>query len=280
MLGKVSAMKSGAMVAGAVPANRMAKHIAHQLESIELGTGDWVVDKWNNARWQPTMTTADHATLIERKRRGEKARIDNAVMYSGIPAVYAMANLATNANGLPMVIDDGNRKAMGFAARYCSEWAPGRKGMILSSFGNGTGKTYIMSAIGISILTRGKSFRFVTVNELLKAIQSAFNTKPEEGRTTEQIFQEYAVCDALCLDEIGGEQVKPGDAGEWARSQILSLIDDRIKNSRIIFGTTNLLPETIATRYEGRITSRLRECAAWVPLKGPDRRENVVDPFD
>jgi hypothetical protein len=150
-------------------------------------------------------------------------------------------------------------------------------------------------------MRRRFTFRFVTTSALLDLYRASYGRKPDDQNTmsSAQIDHEYSTCDVLCLDELGGETIRQGEAGAWAREQIMKLVESRINAGRTILGTTNLRQWPLSTKgadgkptgrynlsvpslafhYGEKLASRLFAATVFVGLTGPDRRQLTPDPF-
>lgn len=276
---------------------RLAAHYAMREEQMIEGRGDWV--RVNRSWvWRPHLTDEQERALQRDRARQREAKIEAYIAESGIPMRYRSANFERNSEGAAFEIDKGNEVAFDACKKLAETWQPGGRGVILASPGFGVGKTYLMSALGAALIRRGYSFRLISVARLLDLLRNSFGktfaTDPY-AVTAEQIFTEYGQCDALCLDEMGGESIKSGEAGNWAREQVLKLIDERSLNRRTTFGTTNLRRNpakdaktgrpiecnTLTEHYGGRTMSRLFEGSDYLTVKGRDRRVEpaISDPF-
>lgn len=148
-----------------------------------------------------------------------------------------------------------------------------RQGFILGSKGFGCGKTHLAVATGLELLSRGYSVCFFTVPAFLQALRDEFAGSAERGAARRQAVK----ADLLIFDDLGLGRIAKGDAGDWAREQITTLLDERVNFGRPLLGTSNLTLSGIAQWIGGdsdggRVASRLRAMAAWREVDGPDGR--------
>ena len=148
-----------------------------------------------------------------------------------------------------------------------------RSGFILSSTGYGCGKTHLVTAAGLELLSRGFSVCFFTIPNFLQALRDEYAGNSERGATRARALKS----DALILDDLGLGRIAKGDAGDWAREQLTTLLDARMNYGRPLLGTSNLSLSQIAQWVGGdsdggRVASRLRAMAQWREVDGPDGR--------
>ena len=235
------------------------------------------------------ISPADQAIIDERKRQAKERRIERAIGECGIPLRFYDADhtFRQNERYEPFVVDTDNELAYRTLRDRVASWKIGDKGVIVASPTCGNGKTYLMSAAAISLIRRGFSVRMTTVAKLLDRFRDSFGNiyakNPYAGSTAD-LMAEMTTCGVLILDELGGEAIKTDDRGNWAREQILKILDERWNSKLAVFGTTNLRPKpwmdngrlvhesNIMDHYGQRTYSRLMSLADYVVMFGPDRR--------
>lgn len=143
----------------------------------------------------------------------------------------------------------------------------------------GTGKTHLMAAVMRALIidhletARAEGRRpwpadyprFISSTDLLREIRATFGKYGSENENS--IVERYGTCPALVLDDLGAEQ-----ATEWAATTLYSIIDQRYRDMRRTFITSNLSLTELAAQTGDRITSRLAEMCRVVRMSGPDRR--------
>ena len=118
---------------------------------------------------------------------------------------------------------------------YIDRWEACRtmgKAFYLWSRTPGSGKTRLACSIAATISdTYGIKVRFITAPDYLAYIKDNFNAE----RGTPDRSEVYRKCDFLILDDIGSQT-----SGEWQRQEMFRLIDERYRNKRPTFFTSNL----------------------------------------
>lgn len=218
---------------------------------------------------------------------------------AGVPESYWNLRIDLNPflteRGVPYVLHDsdgGTRQGFLAARRLAALWEPGARGFTLCSPGSGVGKTLLAAAVAVYVAAlktgkdgrRAASVRFVkskTALDLWRESYGATWASNPGVLSTEQVKQALMVRpDVLVLDELGGEYVKPGEAGEWARQMLLEMIDYRIEHRLTTVITTNLVESEIDARYGRRFVSRLLGFSPVVMMGGPDFRQDAPSVID
>ena len=154
----------------------------------------------------------------------------------------------------------------------------------------GVGKTHLLCALGIEILKKGFSVKFIDFFQLLTELKAAY----ADGKSDPEILRPLQKVDVLIIDELG-----KGRASEWELSVADMLISERYNAKKIILASTNYSPfegakiekfvnreldspfansdpqvqfGLLETRVGKRILSRLCEMTHFVEIKGDDRR--------
>lgn len=130
----------------------------------------------------------------------------------------------------------------------------------------GTGKTHISTAIAKEIITRG----FDVLYDSAQNIFSDFETdKFKSGYSPqyESKAEKYLECDLLIIDDLGAEFVS-----QFTVSCLYNLINTRKNRGLSTIISTNLSPEELGAKYEGRISSRLMGEYTVLPFLGKDHR--------
>lgn len=131
----------------------------------------------------------------------------------------------------------------------------------------GTGKTHLLSAIGIWYLQHTiKSVSFITVPELLLDIKDTFHMDLVER----DIFDHYTNVNVLLLDDLGAEK-----SSDWVIQCLYIIIDRRYRNmdqEQATIITSNLSLSELSDRLHRRLASRIRGMCLGFKMNGPDRR--------
>ncbi len=142
---------------------------------------------------------------------------------------------------------------------YAMEKKYESKGLIL--YGDvGTGKTHCAVAALKEVVDDGKSPIFVPMANLVSELM----------RKGENFQNRIVSADIVLLDDMD----KIGTAqNAWVKERIFSLINDRIAQGRVIFGTTNFKgPEDFDEKFGDAVMSRLIESCVFVKFEGSDYR--------
>lgn len=83
--------------------------------------------------------------------------------------------------------------------------------------------------------------------------------------------ERWTKASSLVLDDLGAEY---GDAAQHFLTGLDELLDVAYSQPIPTIITTNMPAAAFAERYGNRIASRLRECARWRNVQGPDLRRN------
>lgn len=210
----------------------------------------------------PCQTEADDR--IEAEERAEQLRV--ALMAAGArdnDVLYAWS-LSTYPTDRPEY-----RQALKFAKTWVERYMAGERENVMIYGPSGGGKSGLAWAVVRDLTERGVSARFASWAEALETMKDAF-------RHQEQTKASIALRRApvLVLDDVGAE--RPTD---YARGELLRLVDHRMMNHRPTWVTSNFDPGALAARLGHddpiigkRIVSRMAGGARQFVLDVPDRR--------
>lgn len=157
--------------------------------------------------------------------------------------------------------DKANPELSKLCRNYASRFKPDSKGLILYG-GTGVGKTFMAACIANHVLETGNTVKFTTVSE--------FESKLWETQGKAGLYDAYAKCGLLVIDDIGAER-----DNKYMTEILFNLVDRRLRAGKPMVVTTNLEPESIfrpaGLAYE-RIMSRILECCVPYRCNGGDRR--------
>lgn len=245
------------------------------------------------------LSQGDGLTETERKDRDEatrkaKAEAQNreaftkALIAARIPIAMHSANFDTTEKGAPLTILDGNKKAHHWTRELATRWVKQHKGLTLSG-PSGSGKTYLATAALVEIIRqygRVTASIMITERELLQAFRQSYNRRADDPYTpsTLEVRERFVVRpDVLVLDDFGAEEPSASEKGDWARGQIMDLVEFRSRERKTTIITTNLSEDEIGKRYDNRICSRITGQSPWFTMTAPDFRQTVLpdsdDPF-
>ena len=256
-----------------VESSRMMAHIERRIEMLQTPEGAERLAKEDSER------EAQREAIW--RRNTETAIVNEKLRDSGIPSRYLTANFETNHKGQALVRNQFNEKGIVYCERLAQRWKPGLTGVILRSENTGTGKSYAISAAGVALIRRHVNVRMTTMDFFLKALRASYGTdrlKNTDALSSDAVFRKYAMePDVLILDELGGERTDSGEKGDWAREQILGLVNYRLDQRKTICATTNLTKAELLEIYHRRTMSRLTEAALWIEMDSEDFRERPSD---
>jgi len=153
------------------------------------------------------------------------------------------------------------------------EWRVPSWGLVLQSREKGTGKSYLLQALVADLCRLGIPALFVVEGEMMEWLRRANKPCAEFGR--EQVRQRYWRAPVLVVDDLTTDK-----ASEYSASELYLLVNDRLRNGRPLFATTQTDQRRMQARYDavaedqgGRIVSRLHgQAREWVTMEGPDVR--------
>ena len=147
---------------------------------------------------------------------------------------------------------DGYRrmsKTLDTAKKYVADF-PLKRGNLLLLGNTGTGKTHISTAIAREIISRGYAVLYDSAENILLDFE-ADRFKSGYGQH-EPKADKYMECDLLIIDDLGTEF-----SSQFSTVALLNLINTRQNKGLATMISTNLSAEELATRYDGRIYSRI-----------------------
>ena len=252
---------------------------------------------------QPRRSAGPAALSEADQARQRLAALNLALLKAGIPEalwglrINANPFLTENGHEFVWAADDGlNRRAFVECRKLAARWKPGEKGLTLRSPSVGVGKTLFAYATLVYITAhhvgrdgKGRArCQAVSAKGLLDLLRSSFGATWEKNpgvQSTEAVRQKYLVVpDVLLIDDLGKENVRGGEAGEWARAELLDLLDYRMEKRLTTILTTNLTDADTLHRYGAAFVSRMLGRSPVVEMSGPDYRllqgeGGEADPF-
>ncbi len=177
--------------------------------------------------------------------------------------------------------------AKGFAGNYPA----GRQQGFLLMGPCGVGKTHLAVAALVELVRRGHEGLFYDYGELLKEIQSSYNS---QNQTSEMdVLEPVVKAEVLLLDDLGAS--KPS---AWALETVGYILNTRYNENRVTLVTTSYLDrerpapirmptgqkftpgeEPLADRIGQRIRSRLFEMCRTIDIEAPDYRSRHARPL-
>ncbi len=142
----------------------------------------------------------------------------------------------------------------------------------------GTGKSFLLGAIGNELLEQGFTVVHISAAELStffqqrQRIQKEFNPDEAEVNRLESLLDEFTCCEFLSIDDLGAEA--PDSSFTNHLSWLLDQREQRGNNTGV---SSNLLPSDLQRYYGERLSSRLVNTATVIILDGEDVRQRAVD---
>ena len=209
------------------------------------------------------------------------ALLDLAATYPGLDPHWVETNRAnadTSLAAVPAHYQDATVTDQGvraWAVELCREAAASARafnprvatGPSLLLLGPvGTGKTHQAFGAIRQIVHTGVavSWAAITAADLYAALRPSERGKPET------VMARYAGIPLLLLDDLGAAKTS-----EWTEETTFRLINHRYENHLATIVTSNLAAKDLRPGLGERVTSRLREMARQVALKGEDRRRGL-----
>ena len=137
-------------------------------------------------------------------------------------------------------------------------------GNLLFSGDTGLGKTYLSACIAKVVAAKGYSVMYESAPQLFAKLEKA---RFHGDEAAQQETEKYSACDLLIIDDLGTEM-----PGNFTTTALYSLINDRILQNKPTIISTNLLADTLDSRYSPQIASRLRGDFRRVAFVGEDIR--------
>jgi|LSQX01.2.fsa_nt_gb DNA replication protein DnaC len=122
----------------------------------------------------------------------------------------------------------------------------------------GTGKTFLAICILRELIENGFSGFVVRAPEMMdimdeyRTIKRTFSPNPQRDKLISGLREKILLSEFLVIDELGVEPVGLNNTAD-----LLQIIGERLINERVTIITTNLDLKALASRYDGRLYSRL-----------------------
>jgi DNA replication protein DnaC len=160
---------------------------------------------------------------------------------------------------------DKKRHALTVARDYAEDFAENAKrGAALVFSGKpGTGKSHLAGAILRALL--GRSVRYVTCMDLIRAVRETWRRDSERSET--EVLSYFERLDLLVIDEVG---MQYGTDGE--QTVLFDVLDRRYREMRPVILLTNQGKDGFKECVGERTYDRLRETSRWVAFDWPSYR--------
>lgn len=155
---------------------------------------------------------------------------------TGVPESFRFADISKFRWDIYQTDMTTKRKVAENFVNNFNEWKTHGKGLYIYSKTPGSGKTFLASCIGKSVMVKyDLIFKFITAPEYINKVGQSY--KDKEAPDGSYI---YRTCDLLVLDDIGAQIGK-----EWQQQEMFRLVDERMKHGLITVYTSNLNPEDL-----------------------------------
>ena len=135
------------------------------------------------------------------------------------------------------------------AARDYVEGFSKHRGNLLLIGPTGTGKTHISTAIAREVISRGYDVLYDSAQNILADFDDdQFRRRYDD----EPKGKKYLECDLLIIDDLGTEF-----STQFSVSCLYNLLNTRQNRALATIISTNLSPEELSKKYDGRIYSRI-----------------------
>lgn len=150
-------------------------------------------------------------------------------------------------------VNDADYKRMSQNLAVARAYAKGfaaEKGNLLLIGSTGTGKTHISTAIAKEVIKGGFDVLYDSAHNILSEMQN--DQFRDRYKVPEAQSEKYLECDLLIIDDLGTEFTT-----QMTLSFLYNLINTRQNKGLGTIISTNLSAAELATKYEGRIYSRI-----------------------
>lgn len=151
---------------------------------------------------------------------------------TGVPGEYRYADIEKFDFGVYSVDMSMVQKIAKSIIWQWKEWSRYGKGMYLWSKTPGSGKTFLASCIGKSVMIKHDlQMRFITAPDYINLVAESYKRDRGEYDPSEV----YRSCPVLIVDDIGSQIGK-----DWQRQEIFRLVNQRISMGVVTIYTSNM----------------------------------------
>lgn len=150
-----------------------------------------------------------------------------------------------------------------YLKKYCVNFPKVKKPNTVLCGNTGTGKTFLLSCVFTELKKRGFSIIFITAGKLFDILRKYALNQIED-------IDALLEADMLIIDDLGTEPMFNNITVEY----LFLLINERTRNEKPIFISTNLNANQLKEHYNERITSRLLDASTTyvISIPGKDLR--------
>lgn len=136
----------------------------------------------------------------------------------------------------------------------------------------GTGKTYLIAALLNELMwKRKRNSKLATFIEIGNEIRASYNSKTI---SPDDVIWKYSTISYLAIDDLGTERFVVNGVENWIQEQIFTIVNNRYKNEKPTFYTSNYSLEELSKRgLANKILDRIWQDSRKVfELKGKNYR--------
>lgn len=202
---------------------------------------------WSKCPYCASIDRADKLDAMAKEQA--KARFDaweKRMGESGIPELFMSRTLDSY---------KADSREQGHALSLARDFAdqfdhhPGRCAIFRGE--TGTGKTHLSCGIGIELMKRHKTVRFITMQKLFRKLKESFGSSTEKES---KIIELLAQTDLLILDELGVQM-----NSLYEQNILTDIMNERYERSRSTIFLSNLELTDIKSIIGDRVMRRMRE---------------------
>lgn len=190
--------------------------------------------------------------------RGNKTRyIDaNEKDLTGVPEAFRFVDISKFKYNVYSTDTTTLKRIVNSFVRDYEKWEAEGRGLYIWSAMPGSGKTFLASCLGKSVMVaKDRMFRFITVPDYLAIVGESI--RRERGEEDQSLI--YRTCELLVFDDIGAQISK-----EWQLQELFRLVDMRMKAQKVTIFTSNLPLNKL--NVDERIKSRIAAMSVTIQM--------------
>lgn len=192
-----------------------------------------------------------------------------SVDMTGVPDLYRDADLTKFKFDIYSVDLTKFRKIVESLVFSFDKWKANGKGLYLWSKTPGSGKSFLASCIGKSVMVKyGIRFRFITIIDYIDKVSESYSIKKNGG--FEDPSRTFRECDLLVLDDVGTQVSK-----EWQEQEVFKLVNERQANGLVTIFTSNYPPEGL--NIDERTKSRIMKSSIVLQMPEESIRQTIAN---
>lgn len=182
---------------------------------------------------------------------------------TGVPEAFRFVDISKFKYSVYKADTTGLKKIVESFVNDFDKWYAEGRGLYIWSAMPGSGKTFLASCLGKSVMTaKGITFKFISAPDYLATVGDSY--KRERGELDPS--EVYRTCELLVLDDIGTQMSK-----EWHSQEMFRLIDERMRQGKVTIYTSNLPMARL--NVDERIKSRISSTSVTIQMPEESVRE-------